>query len=120
VGVLIEHFAGAFPLWLAPEQLRIATLNDEETVVNKAKEILVNAKEQGLRAELDDSNESVGKKIRDAEVMKVPYVVVVGHKEVESGRVTPRVRGDLPKLDQETLALEDFLAKLTQDAKQRN
>jgi threonyl-tRNA synthetase len=117
--LLIEHFAGRFPLWLSPEQLRITTLNDDKSVIAKAKEILAQAKEKGIRAELDDSNESVGKKIRAAEIMKVPYTIVIGGKEVESGKVIPRVRSDLAKLDKETMAIDDFLAKLSEDAKTR-
>jgi threonyl-tRNA synthetase len=119
LSVYLEHTDGRFPLWLAPEQLRVSTLNDNEAVVKAARGIVEKAKEQGIRSELDDSNESVGKKIHDSEAMKVPYVIVVGGKEVESGQVTPRVRSDLPKLDQETMAIDDFLDKLSQDSKAR-
>jgi threonyl-tRNA synthetase len=116
---LLEQTAGKLPLWLAPEQLRVTTLNDEETVLHAARDLVNKAKEFGIRVELDDSNESVGKKIRDAEHMRVPYTVVVGNKEIESHQLTPRVRSDLPKLEQETMAIDDFLAKLAQDAKTR-
>jgi threonyl-tRNA synthetase len=119
LSIYLEHTDGRFPVWLAPEQLRVATLNDEESVVSAAKDLVEKAKEQGIRVELDDSNESVGKKIRDAETMKVPYTVVIGGKEVESKQVTPRVRSDLPKLDQESSSVDDFLSKLAQDAKTR-
>jgi threonyl-tRNA synthetase len=119
LSVYLEHTNGHFPLWLAPEQLRVTTLNDEENIINAAKDIVKNAQQKGIRAELDSSNESVGKKVRDAESMKVPYTVVVGGKEVESGQVTPRVRSDLPKLELETMAIDDFLAKLAEDAKTR-
>lgn len=119
LSVYIEHTNGHFPLWLAPEQLRVATLNDEETVVKAAKDIVKKAKEQGIRAELDDSNETVAKKIHDSEHMRVPYTVVIGGKELETSQVTPRVRSDLPKLDQESIVIDDFLAKLFQDAKDR-
>jgi threonyl-tRNA synthetase len=117
LSVYLEHTNGNFPVWLAPEQLRVATLNDDETVVKAAKDIVAKAKEKGLRAELDDSNESVGKKIRDAEVMKVPYTVVIGGKEVESGRLSPRGRHDLPELPESSV--EELLQKLSQDAKSR-
>jgi threonyl-tRNA synthetase len=119
LSVYLEHTNGHFPLWLAPEQLRVTTLNDEENIINAAKDIVKNAQQKGIRAELDSSNESVGKKVRDAESMKVPYTVVVGGKEVESGQVTPRVRSDLPKLELETMAIDDFLAKLAEDAEAR-
>jgi threonyl-tRNA synthetase len=119
LSIYLEHTDGKFPLWLAPEQLRVTTLNDEETVLLAARDLVNKAKEFGIRVELDDSNESVGKKIRDAEHMRVPYTVVVGNKEIESHQLTPRVRSDLPKLEQETMAIDDFLAKLAQDAKTR-
>ena len=111
LAVYLEHTNGNLPLWLAPEQLRVATLNDEQAIVDKAKEIVAKAREQGVRAELDDSNESVGKKIRDAEVMKVPYTVVIGGKEVESGRLTPRSRADLPEIEESSS--DELLKKLS-------
>jgi threonyl-tRNA synthetase len=117
LSVYLEHTNGHFPLWLAPEQLRVATLNDEEAVVKAAKDIVAKAREQGLRAELDDSNESVGKKVRGAEVMKVPYTVVIGGKEVESGKLSPRGRSDLPELPESSV--EELLSKLSEDAKAR-
>jgi threonyl-tRNA synthetase len=119
LSVYLEHTDGRFPLWLAPEQLRVTTLNDEAVVLEAARELVSKAKDSGIRAELDDSNESVGKKIRDAEHMRIPYTVVIGNKEIESHQVTPRVRSDLPKLEQETMAVDDFLAKLSNDAKSR-
>jgi len=120
LGIYIEHTAGKFPLWLSPEQLRILTLNNEDSILKKAQTVVNQAKELGLRVELDDTNESVGKKIREAEIMKVPYVIVIGKKEVEGPEVTPRVRTDLPKLEPETMELNDFLAKVSQDAKSRH
>jgi threonyl-tRNA synthetase len=119
LSVYLEHTNGHFPVWLAPEQVRVATLNQEEQVVNAAKAIVAKGVALGLRVELDDSNESVGKKIRDAEVMKVPYTIVVGNKEIESGQVTPRTRSDLPSLGTESFGAEDFLSKVAQDAKER-
>jgi threonyl-tRNA synthetase len=119
LSVYLEHTDGKFPIWLAPEQVRLITLNQEEPVVRAAEEIQRKGRELGLRVELDNSNESVGKKIREAEVMKVPYAVVVGNKEIESQHVTPRVRSDLPALEQETLAIDDFLQEVADDAKAR-
>jgi threonyl-tRNA synthetase len=95
LSVYIEHTAGRFPVWLAPEQLRIANVNDDEATVKFCTELMVKADELGIRYKLDNSNESVGKKIRAAEVMKVPYTLVIGQKEVESRQVNPRVRKDL-------------------------
>lgn len=117
MAVYIEHTSGRFPLWLAPEQLRVATLNDESDILEMAKNVVKKAKEAGIRAELDDSNESVGKKVRDAEVMKVPYTVVIGTKEAESGHLTPRHRNDLSELPE--LSIDEFLDRLSQDAKSR-
>jgi threonyl-tRNA synthetase len=119
LSIYLEHTDGRFPVWLAPEQLRVTTLNDDEKVLKLAKSFVTQAREQGIRSELDDSNESVSKKVRDAEHMKVPYTIVVGGKEVESGQVSPRVRSDLPKLDKETWPADEFLAKISQDAKAR-
>ncbi len=117
LSVYLEHTNGNFQVWLAPEQLRVATLNDDEAVVKMSKDIVSKAKELGLRAELDDSNESVGKKIHNAEAMKVPYTLVIGGKELESGKLSPRGRKDLPELPESSV--EDLLHKLSQDARNR-
>lgn len=119
LSVYLEHTDGRLPVWLAPEQLRIATLNDETSIVEKAKSIVKTANAYGVRATLDDSNESVGKKIRDAEIMKVPYTVVVGGKEVESNQFIPRVRSDLAPVEGESLSIEDFLRTVAEKAKKR-
>ncbi len=118
LAVYIEHTNGKFPLWLAPEQLRIITLNNEDSILKMAQDVVKKAQKKGLRAELDDTNETVSKKIRDAEVMHVPYTVVIGGKEVESHHLSPRVRSDI-KLDQETLGVDELLDKLSQDAQKR-
>lgn len=117
LAVYIEHTSGRFPLWLAPEQLRVATLNDDANTLEMAKSVVKKAKEAGIRAELDDSNESVGKKIRDAEIMKVPYTVVIGPKEVENGKLAARNRSDLPELPES--AVDEMLQKLSKDARSR-
>lgn len=120
--LIIEHYAGRFPVWLAPEQIRIVTPNQDEKVVELAKNISKEAREKyGLRVELDDTNESVGKKIRESEMMKVPYLVVVGAKELESGLVVPRVRADLKTKDGEVapLKFDDFLQAVAGEAKSR-
>jgi threonyl-tRNA synthetase len=117
LSVYLEHTNGHFPLWLAPEQLRVAALNDEEPILKMAKDVVNKANEAGIRANLDDSNESVGKKIRDAEVMKVPYTVVIGGKEVESGHLSARHRNDLPELPE--LPVDELIQKLSQDAQSR-
>lgn len=117
LSVYIEHTNGHFPLWVAPEQLRVATLSDDNNTLEMAKNVVKKAQEAGIRAELDDSNESVGKKVRDAEVMKVPYTVVIGGKEVESGRLSARHRSDLPELPEMTV--DELIEHLAQDARNR-
>ncbi len=90
-GVLTEHYGGAFPLWLAPEQLRLVPVADRN--VEAAHAMAVEARAAGLRVEIDDSKQSVGKKIRAAQLMKAPYVVVVGDRDLEAGTFTVRRRG---------------------------
>ena len=89
-GVLTEHYAGAFPLWLAPEQLRILPVADRHR--DAAAELAAKARAAGLRVEVDGSKQSVGKKIRAAQLMKAPYVVVLGDRDLEAGTVTVRDR----------------------------
>jgi len=117
LAVYLEHTNGHLPLWLAPEQLRVAALNDEEPILKLAKTVVQKAKEAGIRASLDDSNESVAKKIFAAEALKVPYTVVIGPKEAESGRLSPRHRQDLPQLPESSI--DELLEKLFQASKAR-
>lgn len=95
LSVYIEHTAGRFPIWLAPEQLRIIQVKDTLELDTFVDEITTEAKNRGVRIEVDRSNDSVSKKIRNSQLMKVPYVVVVGEKELETRELTPRVRADL-------------------------
>ncbi len=120
LSVYIEHTGGHFPVWLAPEQVRVITLNDEKPILKLATDVVKKAKELGVRAVLDDSNESVGKKIREAEVFKVPYAIVIGGKEVESGKVTPRLRSDLGQQVDKAEAINEFLAHVAETAKNRS
>lgn len=90
LSVLIEHFAGAFPLWLAPEQVRVLPIADRHG--KAAAKIQDELREAGLRAETDDRDESVGKKIREAEMQKIPYMLVIGDKEAKSDAVAVRSR----------------------------
>ncbi|HUA12903.1 MAG TPA: threonine--tRNA ligase [Candidatus Sulfotelmatobacter sp.] len=120
MGVYIEHTAGKFPVWLAPEQVRLITVNQEDETLQYADKIVAMAKKHGLRVILDNDNESVGKKIRSAEVYKVPYVVVIGEKEIKSNQVTPRIRSDLNvKEGERSLTSEDFLKTVANEAKTR-
>lgn len=95
LSVYIEHTGGKFPIWLAPEQLRVIQVKDSPELDAFVDNLVSTAKENGVRVVVDRSNESVGKKIRAAEVLKVPYSVVIGEKELETGKLTPRVRKDL-------------------------
>ena len=116
----IEHTAGKFPVWLAPEQVRLLTVNQEEKTIAFAEGIAERAKELDIRLIVDNANESVGKKIRNAELMKVPYVVVIGEKEIEANQLTPRVRKDLEVSEHhEPHTIEEFLKTIAQDAKSR-
>lgn len=121
LSVYIEHTAGRFPIWLAPEQLRIITLNQSDILIKKANELSELARNSGLRVKVDNDNESVGKKIRNAEILKTPYIVVVGNKEVETGRLTPRIRADLLNGGVvNELAIDDFLSVLSKEYQERS
>lgn len=120
LSVYIEHTAGKFPVWLAPEQVRFITVNQEEATLTFAEEVLRQAKELGLRVTADNSNESVGKKIRAAELAKVPYTIVLGDKEMRSREVVPRIRADMQVRDGEhPVGLEQFLKTVVNEAKGR-
>lgn len=120
LSVYIEHTAGRFPIWLAPEQVRFITVNQEQTTVDFADQQLDLAKGLGVRASVDNSNESIGKKIRAAELMKIPYVVVIGEKEIAGASIMPRIRKDLVVLDvHPELSFETFLKTVANEAKSR-
>lgn len=117
---LLEKTAGNLPIWLSPEQIRIITVNQELQTTEFADKILQQAKELKLRVHVDNDNESVGKKIRAAELMKVPYTLVIGEKEIESGVVSPRVRQDLVVIAAHPeLSIEDFLKTVANETKMR-
>jgi threonyl-tRNA synthetase len=120
LGVYIEHTAGKFPVWLSPEQVRLITVNQEHVTMDFANKIYEQARELGLRLSIDDSNESVGKKIRVAELMKVPYSIVVGEKEIAGGELIPRIRKDLEVGDHHTgKTVNEFLKTVANEAKSR-
>ena len=120
MSVYVEHTAGKFPVWVAPEQIRIITLNQEDTTVDYAYGVLKQAKALGLRATIDNASESVGKKIRAAELYKIPYTIVLGRKEIESSQVTPRIRKDMEVHEgSSTLGLDEFFKTVANEAKSR-
>ncbi len=92
IGILIEHFAGAFPVWLAPVQVKVLAITERQ--VAYAEKLAARLKEKFIRVEVDGRNEKIGYKIREAQMSKVPYVLVVGEKEAESGQVAVRKRGE--------------------------
>ena len=110
IGILIEHFAGSFPVWMAPNQVRVMPITDKQQAY--AKEVNDRLFELGYRTQLDDRNEKIGKKIREAQVQKVPFMLIVGEKEAESGTVAVRQRhgGDLG-----AMSLDDFIARMQKD-----
>ncbi len=114
IGFLLEHYAGKFPTWLAPLQVSILPISDK--YLDYANTILKSLKNADIRAEIDDRNEKIGKKIRDTEMMKVPYMLVVGEKEMNEGKVSIRRQG---KGDLGARPLGDFLAELTSEIKDR-
>lgn len=103
IGILIEHFAGKFPVWLSPVQVKVLTITDRTR--KYAESVCDMLKERGIRAELDARNEKIGYKIREAKLEKVPYVLVVGDKEAEDGTVNVNKRGVEEKT---TVRAEDF------------
>lgn len=121
MGYLLEQTGGNLPLWLSPEQLRIIQVKDSAEVVNFVQQLVAAAREKGLRVKVDDDNQSVGKKIRDAEVWKVPYTLVVGEKEVQQERLKPRVRSDLAVLGdvEREYEVDQFLSSLANEVKAR-
>ncbi len=119
LSVYIEHTAGRFPVWVAPEQVRFITVNQTDPLVNYANKLVEQAKELGLRVTADNTNESVGKKIRMSEKMKVPYTIVIGEQELETGATTPRVRSDMVVQLESPIKLENFLKTVANEAKAR-
>jgi threonyl-tRNA synthetase len=108
IGFLIEHYGGAFPLWLAPEQVHVIAVR--ETADLKVKEVYSALRKAGIRAKMDASNEGFGKKVRAAKNAKVPYTIIIGDKDLEAGKVTLESR-DAGNLGQ--LTLDEVLQKLT-------
>lgn len=119
MAVLIEHYAGAFPTWLSPEQVRLAPVNGTEEMLDFTYGLRDQMRVAGLRAEVDASNEGVGKKIRNAGLAKVPYTLVIGEKEQASGNVNPRLRqghGDEPG----EMSVEAFIAGVSKEVTERS
>jgi threonyl-tRNA synthetase len=116
IGFLIEHFAGNFPAWLAPEQVRLITITDAQKEYGE--KVLAALKEKGIRATLDDSSDKLGGKIRKAETQKVPYMWVLGGKEAEAGNVAIRCR-IYKDQDQKTIPLGEAVEQLVATIKSK-
>ena len=114
IGTLIEHFAGAFPLWLAPEQVRVLPISEHQA--ESARELVAQLEGAGIRARLDD-HDTLSYRIRDAELQKIPYMAVVGEKEATVGTVAVRRRGAEKK--QQVMPREEFLARLVEEIASR-
>jgi threonyl-tRNA synthetase len=111
IGNLTEHFAGAFPVWLAPEQVRVIPISDAQA--DAARALAGRLKQAGLRVHVDDRNETLNYRIRDGEVHKIPYMAVVGQREAESDSLALRVRGAGKK--QEVMPVDGFITRLREE-----
>lgn len=115
-GVLIEHFAGNFPTWLAPEQVRILPMNDD--LIEQAEKHMDQLKQKGIRTSIDSLSGKLGAKIRKAENDKIPHMLIIGKKEAEEGKVSVRSRAN-PKLDG-LCSLDEFSAAVTSEIKNKD
>jgi threonyl-tRNA synthetase len=112
IGVITEHFAGAFPVWLAPVQVKVMPITDR--TADYAKAVADKLNELGFRAETDLRNEKIGYKIREAQMNKLPYMLVIGDREAEAGAVAVRTRtGE----DLGAMPVDEFIAKLSEEVK---
>ena len=110
IGILIEHYAGAFPTWLAPVQVKLLPIADNHK--QYAEKLKSELEKNGIRVELDDRQEKIGYKIREAQLQKIPYMLVLGDKEVEANAVGVRSRkdGDIGQMK-----LQDFIEKVQKE-----
>lgn len=114
IGFLLEHYAGKFPAWIAPLQVKILPISDK--FMDYAQSVLAKLKAAGIRAEIDERNEKIGKKIRDTELARVPYMLVFGEKEIEANSVSVRRQG---KGDAGAKNVDDFIKELSEEIKER-
>jgi threonyl-tRNA synthetase len=114
LGILTEHYAGAFPAWLAPVQARVIAVADRH--LSFATEVAAELEGKGFRVDVDDRNERVGYKIRDGELEKIPYLLVVGDKEMETRAVSVRKRG---QGDLGQIPLAEFAGQLSGEVAQK-
>ena len=112
IGILIENFKGAFPTWMSPRQVVVLPVSKEENQVRIANEIVSALKKLKIRAEIDDRDEKISYRMRDAQVKKTPYTLVIGAKEVETGNVTYRIFGSK---DSFTVSYDEFVKLISSD-----
>ena len=114
IGILIEHFAGAFPTWLAPVQVKVLPISDK--YMDYAQKVLDELNNSGVRAEIDTRAEKIGYKIREAQMKKIPYMLVVGDKEAAENKVSVRHRS---KGDLGLMSLDEFSARILAEIKEK-
>ena len=114
IGILIEHHAGVFPLWFAPVQARIMNITDDQ--LDYSEEVYTQLKKAGVRIEKDLRNEKLNYKIREAQFAKIPYMLIIGDKEKESGTITVRMRNGK---NLHPMSIEEFIAKVEEECKQK-
>jgi threonyl-tRNA synthetase len=115
VGGLVEHYAGAFPLWLAPEQVRVIPISDDNS--SAAESVAERLKEAGTRVHVDNRSETLNYRIREAETLKIPYMAVIGKREAENDSIALRVRGAGKK--QDVMPVADFIAMVKEQIETR-
>ena len=117
IGILLEHTNGNLPLWLSPIQVRIINFTDRNNKAVEKLEKELKDKIQNLRIDIDLENTTVGDKIRKAELMKIPYIIVIGDKEEESKTLAVRERGQKPKFG---IKIEKFIEEIREKIEKRN
>ena len=115
IGFLLEHYAGKFPTWLAPNQVSILPISDRFTDYGKS--LLEKLKKADIRAELDDRSEKIGKKIRDTELKKVPYMLIIGEKEMAENKVSVRRQG---VGDTGAVSADEFILNISKEISERS
>ncbi len=115
IGILIEHYAGAFPTWIAPVQVIVLPISDKH--VEYSKNVLKLLDDNGIRAEIDDKPRKINYKIRESQLQKIPYMLIVGDKEIENGSVSVRLRNGKDLGD---IKIDDFISKISEEIKSRS
>jgi threonyl-tRNA synthetase len=115
IGILIEHYGGAFPTWMAPVQVKVIPVNNDYHL-DYSKKLFTKLMENKIRVEMDDRDEKLGYKIREAQTKKIPYQLVLGDKEVEKGEVTYRKYGEQ---EQTTVKVDEFISLILKEIEEK-